>query len=438
MSIILYNNTSGDLTVRIWDIDTNDNYILPITLKQYSSEDRGHQVSEMFTCLAFSKAKQTLCAGTNVGRIYFWSKKQSKSNHDNLEETWDLNNINSVSGTIKQIIWSSATLRLPLLSVNCVTKVYIMKEQSLCTCFSEKIWATQKNANEILLETVDANFVLRLDMQVTDMSINEHHIAFTNGRVIEIHESIWKNNNLLEFKEKKDDTPKLNTKLISTFNCDNESLLVYKRNVITLFINGVTIRSLNGIIEASISAVSSEGEPIGMDVCGNYLTIFTLDGFLKIYDLSEREPKMITAVRNLYDMCNDFGEIIQAKINSAGNKVALTLAATNLIPDGKLYVWDIENDNMMMYDFKKNSNHQIYEYDDYEETETKRSLDAEENGDDTKVVFDKICMGRIPLFLYWDFKDPRLLVCDAKRIKISNQKIGFGKLVKPKSGKYFC
>lgn len=422
----------GDLTVRIWDIDTNDNYVLPTTMKQYSTnENKNNQISEMFTCLSYCKTNQTLCAGTNIGRIYFWSKKQPNVDlQDVLDETWELNNVNSVCGTVKQVMWGSANLRLPILSVNCVTKVYIMKEQNLCTSYSEKIWATQKNAYDIVLETSETNFLLQVDMQVTDMSITEHHVALTNGRVVSVYEILWKHD-LLDFKNVKSkdvnsEGVKLNCKLINSFNAENENIIIYEKRVITLFVNGVILRSLNGIIEYTVQTVSSEGEPIGMDVCGNYLSIFTMDGYLKIYDISDHDLKLITGVRNFYDICPDFGEIIQAKINACGNKVALTIAAANLIPDGKLYVWDIEHDNTHIYDFKKNTENsfQNSQYDGNIET---NEINDEES-DESKVIFDKICKSRIPLSLYWDYEDSRLLVCDAKKIKTQSKK-GFKKLI---------
>lgn len=374
----------------------------------------------MFTCLSYCKSNQTLCAGTNVGRIYFWNKKQQNINNgyqDNIDEQWELHNINTVCGTVKQIMWGSESFRLPLLSVNCVTKVYIMKEQNLCTSFSEKVWATQQNAYQVVLESGESNYLLQLNMQVTDMSVTEHYIALTNGRVITVHEIIWAHHDLQSNSSK---TLKMNSKLINTFNCDNECVIMHEKRVITLFVNGVTLRSINGIVESTIPTVSTEGEPIGIDVCGNYLTIFTMDGYLKIYDISERELRLVTAVRNLYDMCVDFGEIIQAKTNSSGTKVALTVAAANLIPDGKLYVWDIENDNTMIYDFKKRTNNQNSQYED---EETFNNEDA----DDVKIAFNKICAGRIPLSLYWDNEDSRLLVCNAKKLKSSKSKKGFKK-----------
>ncbi|KAJ8931389.1 hypothetical protein NQ314_015707 [Rhamnusium bicolor] len=327
---LVWAGNTSELTVRVWDTETNDNYVLPTSLKLYSSDDKSHTVNEIFTCLSYSKLNQTLCAGTNIGRIYFWTKKQNTACTDNPEDSWELNNVNTISGTIKQLMWGSVMLRLPLLSVN---------------FFSEKIWATQKTADQVLLETDKSNYLLQLESQVTDMAIAETILAFTNGRHIVVYEIIWKKND-----------------------------------------NGLEKSFSNG----------SEAEP---------------------------QPKLVTPVRNLYDMASDFGEIIQAKTNSAGNKVALTLAAANLIPDGKLYIWDIENDDLVVYDFRKydfpekDDENEMYETGEHEITLNDNENDAE----DIKSAFDEICRNRIPLTLCWDTEDPRLLVCNARKLKMSTE-----------------
>lgn len=192
----------GDLIVRLWDIETNDNYVLPTQMKFYDTQDKYHTVNEIFTCIAYCHLNQTLCAGTNIGRIYFWTKKQNISELENPEDIWELNNVNSISGTIKQVIWGSLMLRLPLLSVNCVTSVYIMKEQNICSTFSEKIWATQKTSTQILLESDQSDYLLQLESQVTDMSISENILAFTNGRTIFIYEITWQNASNIDKAEK--------------------------------------------------------------------------------------------------------------------------------------------------------------------------------------------------------------------------------------------
>ncbi|XP_049817321.1 intraflagellar transport protein 140 homolog isoform X2 [Aethina tumida] len=411
---------TGELTVRVWDIETNDNYVLPTSLKLYATDEKTATLHEIFTCLAYCKMNQTLCAGTNTGKVYFWSKRQIVEELENPEELWELNNINTISGTVKQIMWGSMLLRQPLLTLNCVTTVFIMKEQTISTCYSNKIWGIQKTASQILLESENGNTLLKLDNQITDMAATNDHIVFTNGRSISVYQVFWKyldNHYELNTKLSKDVDENLDftVKHQSTIKCENEGVEVSGKQVVALTQKGVVIRSFNMSNSTTITSTTMEGEPIGINVTGNYLTIFTIEGFLKVYDLSGTEPKLVTPIKNLAESVPDFGEVIQAKTNSDGTKVALTIAGTNLIPNGKLFIWDIESDRMTSYNFKKIQNESGED-------------DEEEEKLGEKTLFDEICAGRVPLAVNWDKEDPRLLVCDAKKLKSNSRRKGFVKV----------
>lgn len=394
--------------VRIWNIETNDNYTLPT--KQPDDTPNTTTLTEYFTCIGYSKHNQTLCAGTNVGRLFFWSRKPSHP--QNPDDTWEVTHISRISGTVKQLAWGSVHLRYPVLSLNCVTAVYVMKEQSLCACFSERVWAVQTGSQQVMVETSDCgSFGLKTELQITDLCVNGCLVVVTNGRSIAVYE-------IANLRSGGDEKLGVSGKFLSLFNCDNEGVLLYNKNLIVLSAKAVTIRSATGIISGNIPFPTNEGEPIGFDINGSYLTIFTLDGFLKLYDLSEHEPKLVAPARNLYDLCNDFGEIIQARCNNAGNKIALTLAGVDLIPDGKLYVWNVDEDTLKTFDFHK--------YGDYV---TDQGLEAAKTDvEDAAAWYEEICASRIPLAVHWDLEDPRLLVCSAKKLKVGlEKKKGFAK-----------
>lgn len=389
---------TGDLTVQVWDIDTQYNYVLPTMLKNFGTpgEDLSRQMNEMFTCIAYCRVNQTICAGTHCGRIYFWVRAaNNKSRHP--EDCWELQNISGVTGTVKQLHWGTIQLRRPLLSVNCVTRVYIMKEQLLAASFTERIWATQRTANEILIETPEGRASVKCDIQVGDLAINEEYLAVTNGRAIAVY-SLSRKTAMTAIE-------------LGNFPCDNEKICLHVKNVIVMFQTGITIRSSTGTILSQIPVIASEGEPIGMELAGENLTVFTMDGFLKLYNLSGDEPKLTTPVKSMYDMVPDFGEIIQAKSNRVGNRIALTLADANLIPDGILYIWDIEDDSIVQYDFYKaqDSNGEAEEYYDKDGTTEKT---FQEN-------FARICSNRVILTICWDVDDSRLLCCNAKKRSMS-------------------
>lgn len=77
-----------------------------------------------------------------------------------------------------------------------------------------------------------------------------------------------------------------------------------------------------------------------------------MNGFIRVFDISRHEPKSLFLPKSGYDLFGNFGEIIMAKCNATASHMALTIATESLIPDGKLYVWDMDRDKLAFYDFK--------------------------------------------------------------------------------------
>lgn len=126
------------------------------------------------------------------------------------------------------------------------------------------------------------------------------------------------------------------------------------------------------------------GTPIGASLMHHFMTIFTMNGFLKVYDVSRHEPKLIVPPKSGYDLFGNFGEIIMAKCNATGTHLAMTIATESLVPDGKLYVYDMEKDRLCSFDFLNKSNKPPTENEkknpkEAEESALVRRLDAVSN-----------------------------------------------------------
>lgn len=173
---------TGDFTVRIFDLDTSDSFLLsmkqankntdetpepvkeevksPPILSNHKSilqrslsdddsiiQDDDHlaitstssplpsKVMEVFTCIAHCADNQTLCAGTNMGNLYIWKKntswavaKDPKENGlETAEHLWQLYNIVNVHGAIKHCSWGVCDVSMPCVLLNCISSVYILK-----------------------------------------------------------------------------------------------------------------------------------------------------------------------------------------------------------------------------------------------------------------------------------------------------------------------
>ncbi|XP_049310514.1 intraflagellar transport protein 140 homolog [Bactrocera dorsalis] len=422
---------TGDLSVRIWDIEKSDNYLLKMDLPSTAISVLGSSISldgnsastnvfsndtsekssstlnsrklhkfiqptnELFTCLAYSTSNQTLCAGTNQGNIYTWKRRVGV--FDMPEDSWQLTNISTVRGAVKQCIWGFNELAKPCMLINCISNVYVLKEQPLLSFYTRDLWAVQRNAKAIYLEhAIGKHALIQTDFAIIALALNQINMIISNGRAISAYniEKVQKVDDYRIEAYTDDSTTKgsnekdsnLNVKLIQTFNAECLGLHIHNQNIFCLNSNEVMIYSIGGVVLNKILANDNEGKIIGMDLTGVYLSVFTMNGFVKAYDVSRHDPKLIFPGKSGYDLFDDFGEVILVKCNTAGTHLAVLIANRNFVPKPILYCWNFERNLLMEHNLKHNSN----------ETNTNS------------------CM---PVNVYWDTDEPRLLAIEVKSMQ---------------------
>ncbi|XP_076655730.1 intraflagellar transport protein rempA [Halictus rubicundus] len=371
---------TGDLDIRCWDLHNGDTYIMS---PQDSHSGNIATPQEICTSLAFCKANGTLAAGTNLGTIYLWKRKPET---DGDENAWaSVPETCTIHGTVKQLAWGAVFLRSPLLTVNCITNVFILHQQPMCAAYNEGVCASQLSPTQILIEVEELSYTMKTDIQVQLVAVNKDYVAASSGRQIAVYR-IHKENSLM-------------TMWITNFNCDTEKLLICEHTLIILTPVVIQLRSMEGTVIQTLPTLPEEGEPITMDLTGHYLTVASLNGILKIWDLSKREAKLHTRAMATYEAISDFAEIIEARCNADCRCVSITVAMANLMPSSILYVWDIESDQIHEFDFAE-------------------SHDVEED----EAALAVKCRGRLVTAHCWDVEDPRLLVCRAQRLDSKHPK----------------
>lgn len=136
-----------------------------------------------------------------------------------------------------------------------------------------------------------------------------------------------------------------------------------------------------------------------------------MNGYLKVYDITRHDHKQLFHPRSGYDLFENFGEIIAAKCN--GSFMAVLLANESLIPDGRVYCWNYQNDTVNYFDFLK--------------CEDTSSVAGSGGGcsDVAGSTDDKsLFVAKLPVAIYWDTDDHRLLAVQTKVIHVqsSNKK----------------
>lgn len=341
--------------IRIWDIDTGENFLLPVDhghLKNFHSKFNKTVSSsnEQFMSISYCYENQKLCASTNLGSIYIWKKIIYNANSENGWQLCDISHI--IKGSIKKCIWGVVDDMKPCIIANCISNVYFLKEQPLLSYHKSDIWAVQRATNQIFIETsTQQTTIVTCDIAVTQFCLTDLNLVVTNGKIVMIYKVQKTSQDSITDTE---DKIKLNDNLVvrfsSSFHCDNSGIFIYEQHIICLDQKEIKVLSENGVKLQSLTLTVHEGKVIGSDLTDRYLTVFTFDGFIKIYDAHRHELKLLVPPRNAYDLFENFGEVIMAKVNKNGTFCALTIANDKLMPDGRIYFWNLETDLVTFYD----------------------------------------------------------------------------------------
>lgn len=266
------------------------------------------------------------------------------------------------------------------------------------------MWAIQQTARNIRLEHSDRrSCVIQAEFSVTSLALDQSNLVLSNGRCIstytiekeidhitDVGDRIASSGSSDSIKSDKAGN-QLHVKILQTFNAECLALGLRHQNVFCLTTIDVTIFSIGGVILHKIISSSTEGKIIGMDLTGSYLSIFTLNGYLKAYDISRHDPRILFPSKSAFDLFEDFGEVIVAKCNAGGSHLSLVIANRSFVPKPVLYCWDFEKNHLMDYDCRG----------------------------EQKSVQDSC----IPVSLWWDEDEPRLMAMEIKSMKTqSNEK----------------
>lgn len=377
---------TGELSIRCLDLESGENYLLMLDKINASPSTR-----EFFICLDYNSTRNILCGGTNLGSVALW--KYLPTPESEAEGNWNLQVPNKLTGgAIQHIQWGVAG---SLFAVHTVREIYLMREQHICAHYSADMSAVQVAPNQLSVDLLDSEGHMELccDIQVKGVFVNSEHIIIWGTKRVIVYELHRQTKHL---------------KVIGSFACECGGAVIYDHSVYCVEGSHIQVRTTQGTVKQSLTCLSDEGEPIGVELCNHFLTVTTLLGYIKVWDLSRREAKLHAKPKNLNDIITDFGEIILARSNSTGNKVSLTVARSNLLPDPRLYLWDIETDEVTNFNFALGS----------EDTSSNNDL-----------------AGRFVVNHFWDIEESKLLVCEVKLMPKPKDKhkrlVRYGTITKP-------
>ncbi|XP_025195129.1 LOW QUALITY PROTEIN: intraflagellar transport protein 140 homolog [Melanaphis sacchari] len=354
--------TTNDVSIRFWDIESGNSYVLTAPITYASSFPK-----QTFVNISYSVEKGLLCGATNVGNIIIWRFEEETA------DQWNIHGSCKIPDSIKYCVWSPLNL-----AVHAMNGIYILHEHSLLASYKEEVAIVQTSVNDlnVFYLSKDESFSFNTNLQVIGLALNKEHICLWNGKLISV------------YKMQSKEIPAV----VGTFNCDVQEACIYDRILIIAENCGkLQIRTFQGTIKQTLDV---EAPIVCLTLSTCYLAAVTLSGVIHIWDLNRREAKPMCKPKDLTLNIDDYGEAIQLRLNSNGTKVSFTAANLNLVPMPRLYVWDRDLDTIYVKNFEK-------------------GLDVDEvQYNDTRFIVSH----------YWDTNEPNLLFCEAKSIdKSENQ-----------------
>jgi hypothetical protein len=109
--------------------------------------------------------------------------------------------------------------------------------------------------------------------------------------------------------------------------------------------------NLQGTVKNTLVFTDAEGPPATLDINGNFLVVATENGFIKMWDLSRREPRQFGGGPKQFTAGR---KIESVRCNSDGMRVSVLCTksqGSSWIPDSQLHVWFSDLDKIEVFDF---------------------------------------------------------------------------------------
>jgi len=385
--------------VRIWDLMNESSYVLTLpSVPKVTEESKlegasSSNESPEATCICFNSKSRILAVSTRQGRIHLWrfvgetatEISDDDANEDDevhrgerprfqyplsKEANWEtVATLSAASAPVKEIQWAAKD---GCLAVVMESQLSVMTEAVLHRTLRGDVAAIQLSAQRILVQRgASIRLETDVDLRIKGLDVSETHVVVWSQRRAEVYEF---RDTVLE--------------QVSAFDCAAEGIALYDETLFRANGSSLMVCNLQGIPRKDIMFSEHEGEPKMMHVNGKYMAVATNKGMLKVFDVSRREPKPLNSgtwfqQKRTGKKPISIGEIRSIRCNCDGTRVSVisdTVRGRFKEPDTRIHVWNGDRDEIRNYD---------------------------------------VGPSRVPVSHFWDPQEPRLLTCEAKRIRKS-------------------
>ncbi|DBA86980.1 TPA: hypothetical protein ACH3X2_000362 [Trebouxia sp. C0005] len=327
-----------DDVVRLYDLDTEDNYILRL------DDDIRSEMSATISSLSWSVAAGILSAGTSTGRMAFWKHEQgmalsssSSAHHMDADPSvhWLLQRGMTVAGRVNNVVWGHGD---SVLAVQSGTTIHICQRGLLQRRCCGLLAAVQLSAHEVAIESMQGSNTLQVasGLQIRGLGLSETHLLLHSNTAAELY-----------------DLTVAPARMAFAFTCLQRLAPVLQGHFL-FRAEGASIEvcSMAGAVEQTFVLSEGDGKPTNMEACSQFLFVFTDTSRLCMWSLSGREAKPYGGAGRVLDLPPDL-LLISMRCNCDGSKVSMLTrqASSSQQQSQELFVYDVQTGTISICSF---------------------------------------------------------------------------------------
>ncbi|KAA6420943.1 MAG: intraflagellar transport protein, partial [Trebouxia sp. A1-2] len=371
-----------DDVVRLYDLDTEDNYILRLAAEHSRScstdDDIRSEMSATISSLSWSVAAGILSAGTSTGRMAFWKHEQgmalsssSSAHHMDADPSvhWLLQRGMTVAGRVNNVVWGHGD---SVLAVQSGTTIHICQRGLLQRRCCGLLAAVQLSAHEVAIESMQGSNTLQVasGLQIRGLGLSETNLLLHSNTAAElsgllpslnmpddVHAGLGLSEThlLLHSNTAAElyDLTVAPARMAFAFTCLQRLAPVLQGHFL-FRAEGASIEvcSMAGAVEQTFVLSEGDGKPTNMEACSQFLFVFTDTSRLCMWSLSGREAKPYGGAGRVLDLPPDL-LLISMRCNCDGSKVSMLTrqASSSQQQSQELFVYDVQTGTISICSF---------------------------------------------------------------------------------------
>eukprot|EP00873_Tetraselmis_striata_P011387 jgi/Tetstr1/431651/TSEL_021180.t1 len=332
-----------DSIVRIFDLDSEDNYIIA------AGEDDRTMAAPRITALAWGAKSGILAAGTTAGMVCLFKYVGDKDNDGvedddvHQEEAWEQMPMVAAGGArCERVEWGPNPR---VMSVATEENIVVLRRTLLAARLRDTVAAVQLSQNEVAVSSVDGSWPSRsvtTELKLTGLDVSASHLLLWNGAQAEVYDIDGGGGG----------APPCS----ASFACVSASVALHRDSIFRCGSRKVEVLNLAGTVKQSLDLEENQGDPVCLDVSGDYLAVLTSTKTVRLWKLGGREAKPWQGKGRALDLFGEpIGEVESIRCNCNGTKVSMiaNMVENPTLRDPRVFVYDTDTDMLTFYDFRK-------------------------------------------------------------------------------------